>query len=121
MHALIIEDEPLIAMSIEDVLRTSGYTSFDFAICAEDAANAASSRCPDLITSDVMLKPGNGIDAIEAICAKSPIPVIFITSNPEQVHERLPAYAVVCKPFSEADVASAIRLVGAGDRRNSDV
>lgn len=33
MHALIIEDEPIIAMSIEDVLRGSGYSSFDF-ICA---------------------------------------------------------------------------------------
>jgi CheY-like chemotaxis protein len=64
MHALIIEDEPLIAMLIEDILRTCGYSSFAFAATVDDAVAAATSRCPDLITSDVELKPGNGIDAI---------------------------------------------------------
>jgi len=56
-----------------------------------------------------MLKPGNGIDAIEAICGKSPLPVIFITSSPEQVQQRLPAYLIVRKPFSDADVTAAVR------------
>ena len=111
MHALIIEDEPLIAMAIEDILRADGFTSFDFAISAEDAVIVAGSRCPDLITSDVMLKSGNGMDAIEAICQKSPVPVIFITSNPEQVHVRFPAYAVVRKPFSDRDVTAALQSV----------
>ena len=113
MHALIIEDEPLIAMAIEDVLRASGYTSFDFAVCAEEAISAASSRCPDLITSDVVLKPGNGIDAIEAICGKSPTPVIFITGNAEQVYKRLPNYMVLQKPFSEDALTAAVQSVAA--------
>jgi DNA-binding response OmpR family regulator len=113
MHALIIEDEPLIAMGIEDALRDSGYTSFDFATCVEGAVSAASRRCPDLITSDVMLKPGNGIDAVEAICGRVSIPVIFITSSPEQVQERLPAYSVVRKPFSHSDVTAAVHAAAA--------
>ncbi len=37
MHALIIEDEALVAMAIEDILRDNGYTSFDFAVSVPDA------------------------------------------------------------------------------------
>lgn len=67
MHALIIDDEPFTAMSIEDALRTRGFTSFDFAGSASEAIVAARLRCPDLITSEVQLAPGCGIDALEEI------------------------------------------------------
>ena len=46
MHALIIEDEPLIAMSVEDVLRDCGFTSIEFAISLDTAVAAAKRRCP---------------------------------------------------------------------------
>ena len=32
MHALIIEDDDLIAIAIEEVLRERGFTSFDVAV-----------------------------------------------------------------------------------------
>jgi CheY-like chemotaxis protein len=47
MHALVIEDEALIAMAIEEALRGCGFTSFDFAVSAEEAAAAAARKCPD--------------------------------------------------------------------------
>ena len=50
MHALIIEDECLIAMAIEDALRDCGFTSFDVAVSADEAVAAAARKCPDLIT-----------------------------------------------------------------------
>src|SRR4051812_11847245 len=74
MHVLIIEDEPLIAMSIEDALRHCGATSFALAISLDAAVAAAKRRCPDLITADVQLAPGCGIDAVAAICATKVIP-----------------------------------------------
>jgi DNA-binding response OmpR family regulator len=109
MHALIIEDEPLIAMAIEDVLRDAGYSSFDFAVDAQEAIAAAQRKCPDLITSDVVLTTGNGMDAIEAICGEKPLPVVFITGNASDVHARLPGFPVVRKPFSTADVVAAVQ------------
>lgn len=39
MHALIIEDESLVAMAIEDALRACGFTSFDNAVSAALLAN----------------------------------------------------------------------------------
>ena len=74
MHALIIEDDGLIAMTIEDVLRDCGFTSFDVAVSLDEAVTAARNRCPDLITADVELKPGSGIDAVQTICSETVIP-----------------------------------------------
>ena len=104
MHALIVEDEPIIAMEIEDILRENGYRSFAFAVSAREAIDEVTSRCPDLKTSDVKLNPGNGMDAIEEICGHSVIPVIFITSSPEDVRKRLPQYHVLQKPFGASQL-----------------
>ena len=111
MHVLIIEDEPLIAMEIEDILRRNRYTSFAFAVSAEEAIAAAAARCPDLITSDVRLNPGNGMDAVEEICRERPIPVIFVTGNPGDVRARMPQYEVLSKPFRAEGFEVALKHV----------
>jgi DNA-binding response OmpR family regulator len=108
MHALIIEDEHLIAMAIEDVLRQCGFTSFEFAGSSQAAIEAASRRCPDLITSDVRLDPGCGIETVQSICGKTRIPVIFITGNGADVMRRLPTYQLLDKPFSDEALTAAV-------------
>jgi DNA-binding response OmpR family regulator len=110
MHALIIEDESLIAIAIEDALRGCGFTSFDLAVSAEEAVGAAERRCPDLITADVELRPGCGITAVQSICSGRPIPVLFITGSPGQVRIRMPGHALVEKPFSAEHIMDATRL-----------
>lgn len=109
MHALIIEDEPLIAMAIEDALRGCGFTSFDLAVSAEEAIAAADRQCPDLITADVELRPGCGITAVQSICSALPVPVLFITGSPSEVRIRMPGYVLVEKPFSADHVIDATK------------
>jgi len=116
MHALIIEDESLIAMAIEDALRGCGFTSFDYAISQEEAVEAATRRCPDLITADVQLRPGCGIIAVQSICSERPIPVLFITGSPGQVRIRMPGHRLVEKPFHADHIMDAAKL--ALDSRN---
>ena len=111
MHALIIEDESLIAMAIEDALRDLGFTSFDLASCPQSAIDAAALRCPDLITSDVQLKPGCGIATVLAICDDGIIPVIFITGNVPDALRRLPECRALSKPFSAQQLATAVQDV----------
>jgi CheY-like chemotaxis protein len=111
MHALIIEDEAIIAMAIEAALRELGFTSFDIAASVEGAIAAAGGRCPDLVTADVRLGVGCGIDAIETICSEKPIPVVFITATPADVQERCPDHVVLTKPFSPAGLAEAVQHV----------
>ena len=111
MHALIIEDQPLIALAIEDALRDCGFTSFDFAVSAQEAVAAAARRCPDLITADVELDPGCGIDAVTSICSERPLPVLFITGSPAEVSARMPLHSLVRKPFGADEVRAGIKHV----------
>jgi DNA-binding response OmpR family regulator len=108
MHVLIIEDEPLIAMSIEDILRECGATSFDFASTFTGAVAAANRRCPNMITADVQLAPGNGIDAVAAICNRKTIPVIFVTGTADDVDKRRPGAIIVHKPFDASLIKVAV-------------
>ena len=112
MHALIIEDEFLIAMVIEFVLRDCGFSSFDVATSSEDAIAAASKRRPDLITADLILEAGNGLDAVSAISpsdmGQATIPVIFITGSAMEIRDRLPDFPVLNKPFSEQTLTYAV-------------
>lgn len=108
VHALIIEDEMLIAMTIEDTLRDLGFTSFDLAPSPQTAIDAAERHVPDLITSDVQLKPGCGIATVMTIIERRVVPVIFITGNVPDVMERLPECRALSKPFSASQLATAV-------------
>jgi CheY-like chemotaxis protein len=66
MHALIIEDDAIIAMLIEDELRDLGYSSFDTACSEREAIKAVARKCPDLVTSDGSLFDGSGANAVRA-------------------------------------------------------
>ena len=107
MHALIIEDEPLTAQLIEVLLREIGYSSFAFAVDEHEAVAAAIERCPDLITSDVELTHGCGIDAVQRICDGKTIAALYITTTPGTVRERCPQAVVVQKPFRVSDLHAA--------------
>ena len=109
MHALIIEDDFLTTQLIEDRLRDLGFTSFAFAMDEEEAVSAARERCPDLITSDVQLASGCGIDAVQRICAENPIPILYITGTAMMLRERCPGAIIVQKPFGVADLRDAVQ------------
>jgi CheY-like chemotaxis protein len=110
MHALIIEDEFLTAQLIEDRLRDLGFTSFAFAMDEDDAVAAANERCPDLITSDVQLSAGCGIDAVQRICDQKAIPVLYITGTAMVVRDRCPWAVVIQKPFGTSDLREGVRV-----------
>jgi DNA-binding response OmpR family regulator len=108
MHALIIEDDSLIALLLEDMLRPIGYTSFAFAVSADAAVAAAVHRPPDLITADVRLEPGSGIDAVQTICSKRAVPVVFVTATSCEVRAWRADAIVVQKPFAATDLKAAV-------------
>lgn len=112
VHALIIEDHPIVALLIEEHLRGFGYVSFDVAATEADAVAAARARCPDLLTSDVRLAEGCGIAAVAAICGGRRIPVVFITATAWEVRERVEGAIVVPKPFAAADLERALAAAG---------
>lgn len=116
MHALIIEDEYLIAHLIEDQLGELGYKSFSFATDEDGAVAQALIHHPDLITSDVQILKGCGIDAVHRICARTSVPVLYITGVPHTVRERCPWAAVIQKPYGMADLSAGVREARGGLR-----
>ena len=116
MHALIIEDDAMIALMIEGVLCDAGFDTFACAHTADSAIAAAAHEKPDFITSDVQLVAGNGIDAVVAILAACPTPVVFVTSVAREVTDRMPDANVLPKPFAARQLAEMIDVVlTAGD------
>lgn len=108
MHALVIEDQFFIAALIEDQLRELGYTSFDVVDREAEAVQAALRQCPDLITADDRLTGGSGVEAVQQICEKQVIPVVFIVGDPDALVPPVPFAAVVAKPFLGATLQAAI-------------
>src|SRR4051812_46581666 len=99
-HALIIEDEILIAFEVQHVLEELGFDSFDLASSPTDAIASARAHRPDLITADLRIIGGTGLEAVEAITAQmGEIPVVYVTANAEQLLGRR-APAVVEKPIA---------------------
>ena len=108
MHAFIIEDEYLIGQSLQDMLQQFGFTTFSFARSEDAAVLGANAQNIDLITADVRLLPGDGANAVEAICERRDIPVIYITGYAEELEDRLPDAIVVQKPVKEKELGVAI-------------
>ena len=79
-RVLIIEDEPLIASHLEDIVRQSGHEIVGNATTASEARALYEAHRPTMVLSDVQLADGSsGIDAVDAILRIETVPVIFIT------------------------------------------
>ncbi|CAN5451630.1 response regulator [soil metagenome] len=108
-HALIIEDEILIAMEVEALLTEQGFDSFDIAESPQAALDCALKRQPDLITADYRIIGGTGVEAVTAILARlGPIPVVYVTGNADQLGAR--TRNVVDKPISPRRLAEACAM-----------
>ena len=109
LRAYIIEDDYLIAKALQDMLEDLGFTSFSFARSEDAAILGANEGNIDLITADVRLLPGDGVNAVEAICSDRQVPVIFITGYREELEERKPNAVVLQKPVNADELAAAVQ------------
>lgn len=114
MHAYIIEDDYLIAKDLQDMLDDLGFTKFSFARSEDAAILGAHDSTIDLITADVRLLPGDGVNAVEAICAERDLPVLFITAYREELEERKPDAVVLQKPVKKEELGTAVRKLMKG-------
>jgi CheY-like chemotaxis protein len=108
---LIIEDEPLIAMQLEDLVTGLGHTVSGTAATRTQARAAVDEAMPGLVLADIQLADGSsGLDAVDDILSTGSMPVIFITAYPERLltGDRPEPTYLVTKPFQEATVRAAI-------------
>jgi DNA-directed RNA polymerase specialized sigma24 family protein len=107
---MIIEDEPLIAMDIEQMLHELGHFVTGIARTHREAVELFHKTKPKMVLADIQLADGSSdLDAISDILKEASIPVIFITAFPERLltGERPEPTFLVTKPFNP-DVVKAM-------------
>jgi len=108
---MIIEDEPLIAMDIEEMVESLGHRVTGIARTHAEAVELYKSSRPRMVLADIQLADGSsGIDAVNEILRETTIPVIFITAFPERLltgEKPEPAF-LVTKPFNPDMVKALI-------------
>ncbi len=110
-RVLIIEDEPMIAMDIETIVRDLGHDVTGVAVTRDEAVALAMEDRPGLVLADIQLADdSSGIDAVKDILAEFEVPVIFITAFPERLltGERPEPTFLITKPFQRSTVKAAI-------------
>lgn len=108
---MIIEDEPLIAMDIEQLVESLGHKVVSVARTHKEAVSLFSQTNPRMILADIQLADGSsGIDAVNDILNTHSVPVIFITAFPERLltGERPEPTFLVTKPFNPDMVKALI-------------
>jgi CheY-like chemotaxis protein/DNA-directed RNA polymerase specialized sigma24 family protein len=107
---LIIEDEPIIAMDIEELVQNCGHNVVGVAASEAEAVRLARQCRPGLILADINLGlGGDGAAAVARIVQDHDVPVIFVTAYPERLltGEAVEPAFVITKPFEPATLAIA--------------
>jgi DNA-directed RNA polymerase specialized sigma24 family protein/CheY-like chemotaxis protein len=110
-RVLIIEDEPIISLDLQSIVREMGHTVAGIATTRDEAVRAARSTEPGLVLADIKLADGSsGIDAVRQILSELDVPIVFITAYPERLltGERPEPTFLVTKPFVPETVRVAV-------------
>jgi CheY-like chemotaxis protein len=108
---LIIEDEPIIALDLENLVTELGHEVVATAATRDEAVKQAHLKKPGLILADINLgEGGSGIDAVNDILNSFDIPVIFVTAYPEKLltGERPEPTYLIAKPFLPETVQATV-------------
>jgi len=110
-RVLIIEDESIIALDLESMMKELGHEVVGIAATRDEAVRQAIARKPGLVLADIRLADGSsGIDAVAEILRSFDVPVIFITAYPERLltGERPEPTYLITKPFLSETVKAAV-------------
>jgi len=112
MRILIVEDEPLIAMCLEDALLHAGHQVVGIAIDSEEADRLAQTLHPTIALVDVDLsRKREGLEVARGLRSQGIAPV-FVTGQVQLARENSDfAVGVISKPFEPNDVVDAIEVV----------
>lgn len=112
---LIVEDEVIVAMTLEAVLHKLGYGVAGAVTNGPDAIRIAGEEMPDLVLMDIRLEgPMDGIEAATRISTRYGIPVVYLTAHSDQttlsraIHTQ--PYGYLLKPFRERDLYTTIEM-----------
>lgn len=103
-RALIIEDEPMIALGLEAQLRELGFQACDIANDGPQALSHALNNRPNVAVVDVNLEGGReGIEVARRLRERSEVPIVFVTGctdsdTVQRIRSEVPGAPVLPKP-----------------------
>lgn len=110
MRILIVEDDALIALSIEDILTEAGHTVVGLAPSKIQALRLAKQTHPDLALIDLRLADGmTGVDLVHDFDGAR-LDLIIISALPPEIDGTIPDHAFIAKPFTSEMLLSAISV-----------
>jgi len=111
---LIADDESLIRMDLQEMLRNLGYLVVGEAGDGITALKLARELKPDLVIMDIRMPAMDGIDAAKVLTEEKIAPVVLLTAySQKDLIERAKEAGVVgylVKPFKESDLTPAIEV-----------
>lgn len=111
---LIIEDEPLIALDLKQLVTDLGHRVMAVARTEAQALAAIADHRPGLVLADIQLADGSsGLSAVKTMLQDGRLPVVFITAFPERLltGDRPEPTFLLTKPFRPAAVKAIISQV----------
>ena len=113
LRILVVEDEPIVAMSLEDILDDLGYAVVGPAFRLAHALELAADEAIDAAILDVNMGDGHSYGVASLLHGRG-IPYVFATgygrSGLDPGHEDAP---VLPKPYRESHVAAVLtKLLG---------
>jgi CheY-like chemotaxis protein len=112
---LVIEDEPFIAMGLEQLLPRLGLEVTGVATHLRDALTKAAAGGFDLAVLDVNLGGELSYRVADVLLAKA-VPFVFCTAYPDVAFGRYAHVPVLQKPFEKKALARAIEDALSGAR-----
>lgn len=108
LRVLIVEDESLIALSVEDDLTDAGHIVSGIAASEAEAIEFAAAERPDCAVVDIRLAPGDGRLVARALAAQG-----IATGQCHEVKDLSHTGALGClpKPYSPDVVPAALRAI----------
>jgi CheY-like chemotaxis protein len=112
---LVVEDERLVALSVEKCLTNMGYEVPVTLATGEEALRRFEEIAPDLVLMDIHLKGKiDGIEAAERIRNATRIPVVYLTAySEENTRERAKLtepFGYITKPFEERTLQTTVEM-----------
>lgn len=113
MKVLVVEDEPLLAMMLEESLAELGHEIAGTAATVEQAMAALDGGGVDFALLDYTLPHETNAGPVAERLRKVAIPFVYLTGHqslPEPEGGQLPAAPLLTKPFTLDELGNALRF-----------
>jgi two-component system, OmpR family, response regulator MprA len=111
---LVVDDDPMVATTIQRVLRPEGY-EVEVALGGMEALSRTQARRPDLVVLDVMMPGIDGLEVCRRLRADHNMPILLLTAR-SGTADRVRgldtgADDYLVKPFAYAELLARVRAL----------